>query len=147
MVCANSRYRVKTAMSTSRRIKRSEVKKITLQLLKQQNEKCVLCMQPIPPGMACLDHDHSTGEIRSVLCKNCNGMEGKIFNRANRAKRSMTVIEWTERLIKYWKYHSTPRHNLLHWTFKTAEEKRLETNAKARKRRALKKAKENLKKR
>lgn len=131
----------------SRKMKCSELKAITAKLLKQQNGKCVLCMQPIPPGQQCLDHDHATGEVRSVLCKNCNGMEGKIFNRANRAKRKLTVLQWLKRLIRYYELHATPQHNLIYFLHKTPEEKRLAKNAKARKRRALKKAKENLKKR
>lgn len=133
-------------MAHSRRIKRSEVKTITARLLRAQGGKCVLCQQKIPSGMQCLDHDHTTGDIRSVLCRNCNGMEGKIYNRANRAKRKLTVLQWLTRLCKYYIYHSISRHNLIHWSHKTAEEKRLDKNRKARLRRAKKKAKENLKK-
>jgi hypothetical protein len=49
------------------------------QLLEKQNGKCRICLQ-IPKGIhgsgrlkvLHVDHDHSTGEIRGLLCDNCN---------------------------------------------------------------------------
>jgi hypothetical protein len=88
-----------------------------------------------------LDHDHATGFIRDVLCLNCNGIEGKVFNLARRAKATLTVEEWLGNLLAYYQRHATPQHGgVLHHTHKTAEEKRLAINAKARKRRAKAKA-------
>lgn len=88
-----------------------------------------------------LDHDHQTGFLRDVLCLNCNGIEGKVFNLARRAKGNMTEVEWIENWLAYHKRHATPQHGgVLHHTHKTEEEKRLERNRKARLRRAKAKA-------
>lgn len=84
-----------------------------------------------------LDHDHQTGFLRDVLCRNCNGMEGKVFNLARRAKGTLTELEWLENFLAYHRRHAEPQHGgILHHTHKTAEEKRLARNAKARTRRA-----------
>jgi hypothetical protein len=112
-------------------------------LLRKQKRRCPLCdgvmggkgKQPV------LDHDHQTGYIRDVLCRNCNGMEGKVFNLARRAKNKFTEKEWLERLLAYYERHETPQHGgYLHPTHKTEAEKRLARNKKARERRAKLKA-------
>ncbi len=36
-----------------------------------QNNKCALCNK-IPTSKLCLDHDHITGRIRGLLCRECN---------------------------------------------------------------------------
>lgn len=88
-----------------------------------------------------LDHCHTTGFLRDVVCINCNGVEGKVFNLARRAKAGLTVEEWLRNLLSYYERHSTPQHGgVLHHTHKTEEEKRLARNAKARKARAKLKA-------
>jgi hypothetical protein len=98
-----------------------------------------LCPQPISTGEACLDHDHKSGLIRGVLCRNCNGIEGKIFNLANRAKRTLTTKDYLGRVILYWIKHETDHRGLYHPLHRTVEEKRLRTNRKARERRASRK--------
>lgn len=75
-----------------------------------------------------------------MLCRNCNGIEGKIFNLANRAKRNLEPKMWLGHLILYWIKHETDQTGLYHPLHKTVDEKRIATNAKARaKRAALKK--------
>ena len=130
-------------MSTARRLKTTEVAPAREILLKQQSRRCPLCdglmggkgKQPV------LDHDHGTGYVRDVLCRNCNGIEGKIFNLARRAKNGMTEHQWLFRLLHYYERHRTPQHGgILHPTHKTEAEKRLARNKKARERRAKLKA-------
>ena len=72
-----------------------------------------------------------------MLCRNCNGIEGKIFNLTNRAKRSLAPEMWLGRLIMYWLKHKEDQTGLYYPTFKTVDEKRELRNAKARKKRAL----------
>lgn len=45
-----------------------------LAILESQNGKCALCPKSLvfPDKGTHLDHDHLTGRIRGVLCKQCN---------------------------------------------------------------------------
>jgi hypothetical protein len=118
-----------------RRIKTAEIPIVKLALLKE-NSTCRLCPEQLTIASACLDHDHKTGLIRGILCRNCNGIEGKIFNLANRAKRTLTPKDFLGQIILYWIKHETDQTGLYHPLHKTVDEKRIATNAKARKRRA-----------
>lgn len=40
------------------------------ELLKKQNGVCAICLQPSTRFH--LDHNHTTGQVRAVLCNNCN---------------------------------------------------------------------------
>lgn len=125
-----------------RRLKTTEVAKARTLLKQKQQSICPLCKgkMGVKVKQPVLDHDHTTGFIRDVLCRNCNGMEGKVFNLSRRAKHKGTELEWLERLVEYYKRHRTPKHGgLLHPTHKTEAEKRLARNKKARERRRAKK--------
>ena len=42
-------------------------------LLENQNEKCKICNNECPTGKSlAVDHNHETGKVRGLLCKNCN---------------------------------------------------------------------------
>lgn len=80
-----------------------------------------------------MDHDHKSGAVRGVLCRNCNGIEGKIYNLANRAKRWRTVPEFIRSVLSYWEIHTDKGMDVvLHPMHKTDDEKRLLRNKKAR---------------
>jgi Recombination endonuclease VII len=119
-----------------RRIKTSEIPIVKQALLQRQHFKCCLCPESLTVASACLDHNHKTGLIRGVLCRNCNGIEGKIANLANRAKRTLTTKDFLGQVILYWIKHETDQTGLYHPLHKTADEKRERTNKKARDRRA-----------
>ena len=125
------------------RLRARDVSNVTKQLRVKQKQVCALCLCDLTEQEdknCVLDHDHKTGRIRSVLCRNCNGIEGKVYNLANRAKRRLTVQQWLTRLLKYYEYHATDRTGLLHPTHKTEEEKKAERLKKARARTAARKA-------
>ena len=56
---------------------------ITLQdyttMLEGQNNKCLICdtTNPGKKGVFFVDHNHNTGEVRGLLCNNCNSALGK----------------------------------------------------------------------
>lgn len=127
------------SLEARRRIKSSEIPIVKAALLKKQNKVCALCPEPLTLAFACLDHDHKTGLIRGVLCRNCNGIEGKIFNLANRAKRTLSTKDFLGKVILYWIKYETDHTGLYHPLHKTVDEKRIRANKKARERRANKK--------
>lgn len=123
-----------------RRIKKSEMAEVKKKLLRKQRGKCPLCKCELDdPADRCLDHDHKTGYIRALLCRNCNAMEGKVFNCSNRAKRDGTPLEWGTRVLDYWRTHAECQTGLLHPDHKTPDEKRISRNKKAAKARKRKK--------
>lgn len=120
------------------KMKRTDVVRVRTGLLKKQNGICPLCNEPIEDPV--LDHCHTTGFIRGVLCRNCNGIEGQITNRINRAKRNLTQEQWLENYAKYRRLHVKPQTNFIHHTFKTPDDKKLILSKKRRSRRANAKA-------
>ncbi len=47
-------------------------------LLAAQDERCAICRAEPRPGQALdVDHDHKTGKVRGLLCRNCNHGLGK----------------------------------------------------------------------
>jgi hypothetical protein len=121
------------------RINKKQADELRRAFIAAQNNKCALCRDTLEGKTACLDHDHGTGHIRSVLCLNCNGIEGKIFNLCRRGKRKHTETEFLTLVLYYWNASESYSQNPIHPTHRTAEEKRLARNAKARKKRASKK--------
>lgn len=100
-----------------------------------QNGFCWLCKIDLRCVTACLDHDHETGLIRGVLCQNCNGIEGKINNLARRAKRQREKADFINSVLAYWTCFADAPRVEVHPTHKTADEKRLRRNKKAKERR------------
>lgn len=97
--------------------------------------RCALCrisLRGFDSADICLDHCHVTGNIRGVLCRNCNGCEGKVFNLARRCKRDATPYWWLTQLVRYWKEHLESPSGVYHPTHKTSDEKRLLRNKRAR---------------
>lgn len=127
------------------RIKTKDIPDVKQDLLEKQNYLCGICGNDLSGYQGrdiCLDHCHTTGHIRGVLCRNCNGVEGKVYKLANRAKQGHAILVWLKRMIKYVEKHQKTPSGIIHPTHKTEDEKRLLRNKKARERRAKKKSKE-----
>jgi len=60
-----------------------------------QNGQCAICQKPPKGRDLDVDHDHNTGAIRGLLCRNCNLMLGKINDR----------VEVLEKAIQYLRKH------------------------------------------
>jgi hypothetical protein len=45
-----------------------------LRMIDSQNHQCACCNEELYPthGNICVDHDHSTGVVRKILCRSCN---------------------------------------------------------------------------
>lgn len=126
-------------MTVNVRITTAQIAPVRAKLLQAQKYKCPLCEGSMKGGgkKPALDHDHTTGYLRDVLCLNCNGMEGKIYNLARRAKGKLTEQQWIDNWVAYHARHQSPQHGgIFHPTHKSEEEKRIARNTKARKKRA-----------
>lgn len=122
------------------RLTKKQLKEYREKFSLSQDNKCSLCNVDLSTVVSCLDHDHGTGQIRSVLCLNCNGIEGKVYNLARRAKRERTPADFIKSLLKYWENWEMYPRGLLHPKHKTEEEKRESRNKKARLRNKKKKS-------
>lgn len=114
------------------RIKITDIPALRERLIEIQQGECFICRVKLDTVVACLDHDHTTGRIRAVLCGNCNGIEGKIFNLCRRAKRERDEPAFLQSILDYWEYWRKNPRSELHPTHKTPDEKRLRRNKKAR---------------
>jgi len=111
---------------------------VKAELLKEQGYRCAVCrhdLRRIESRNICLDHDHKTGIVRGVLCRGCNGAEGKIKNLATRFKKDLTMLQWLKNLVAYLEDHRIPQTEYLHSTFKTEAQKRALRNKRAKARR------------
>ena len=66
-------------------------------ILQDQNECCAVCgrhASVFVKGLA-VDHDHNTGQIRALLCSNCNTGLGNLGD----------DIEWVSKALQYLKNH------------------------------------------
>lgn len=122
-----------------RKLRYREIAGVRDEILQAQGHRCAICTIELANDAAVLDHCHITGAIRGVLCRNCNGIEGKVHNLARRAKRKWTPAWWLRQMLTYWAKHATDQTGLMHPTHKTAEDKRLRANKLARERRAANK--------
>lgn len=101
-----------------------------------QNGVCPLCrrnLTSLGSPNQCVDHDHDSGIIRGVLCRTCNGIEGKIRLLAIRAACKEGYVNFLIELGKYLGLHKEPQSNWIHPTHLTESEKKVKKLAKARK--------------
>ncbi|AIM51248.1 endonuclease VII [Lelliottia phage phD2B] len=121
------------------KLKAKEVPEFKKELAKAQGNKCPLCggsLLAITAVNRVLDHDHETGFCRAVVCRGCNGAEGKILNvisgygKAGNSRYHQ--IEWLRNLLNYWELHRTPQTDKIYHLHKSAAELREAKNRKAR---------------
>ena len=82
-------------------------------MIQQQNNKCALCEQELDSPV--LDHRHSDGLIRAVLCRGCNSLEGKLTNNLPRSR--MTDIK-LHNFLKNYESYVNQTSDLIHPTYK-----------------------------
>jgi len=62
---------------------------------KQQGDKCMICGKTTKENGKSLavDHNHSTGKIRDLLCANCNAAIGFLQDNPIIAQQSVTYLK------------------------------------------------------
>ena len=132
---------------------------VTMMLLKRQDGKCLVCGRAInvkTQGRSsdyAADHDHKSGEIRGVLHRACNSVEGKVRHAISRwggtGSDELAMIEHMEGLAKYLRecHEGTRTTGLEYPDHKSPEQKAEAARLKRNKQYAAKKAAEAMAKR
>ena len=88
----------------------------------QQKYICPICSGTLAAGITALDHCHTNGQIRSVLCLTCNRSEGKV-RLAMRYMAKKTHLVWRDevkflrRLANYLEHHNNNPSGVYHPTY------------------------------
>ena len=62
-------------------------------MLEAQGGTCAICdMECVSGRHLAIDHDHETGEIRKLLCTNCNTAIGKLGDSSDLAQRAVEYL-------------------------------------------------------
>jgi bifunctional DNA-binding transcriptional regulator/antitoxin component of YhaV-PrlF toxin-antitoxin module len=65
-----------------------------LELLNQQNGHCAICNKPPKEGRNLdVDHNHETGEVRGLLCNNCNRALGHFQESKEILQKAVNYLE------------------------------------------------------
>lgn len=117
-------------MTTPTQLRDTQVDPLRKAKTAKQKYRCPICRGSLAHGLNALDHDHKTGQVRSVLCQSCNVSEGKVLAGikfrtpfANMAYKDPK--QWLLNLVAYWEYHETHPSMVIHPTFdlKTGKQK------------------------
>lgn len=111
------------------KLKHSDIAQVRADLLTQQHGLCGLCGEIIHTGQAVLDHDHKSGQIRGVLHRGCNALEGQIVNAL---PRNLITPERLAVIFQRWAQYHQDLKPMLH-------PKHREPGTKTKKRKNLKK--------
>ena len=59
---------------------------------KDQGGVCAICYEPAE-GRLYVDHDHETGEVRGLLCRDCNSALGLLRDNTDRMRSAIKYLE------------------------------------------------------
>lgn len=62
-------------------------------LLNKQNHRCAICKQPPTIKRLAVDHCHTTGKVRGLLCFNCNVGLGKFREDTALLRKAVVYLE------------------------------------------------------
>jgi hypothetical protein len=64
-----------------------------LEILEKVGYKCAICQDSVTVENSQLDHNHETGDVRGILCINCNLMLGHSKDNADILKRAVQYLD------------------------------------------------------
>lgn len=70
-------------------------------LIAAQDGRCAICSKPCVSGrQLAVDHNHETGQVRGLLCANCNRGIGLLQDSADNARSAAEYLtRWTTRAV------------------------------------------------
>ena len=74
----NKEYYLRNSTANARKRRFGVTQEDFDKMLEQQDNKCVICYTALDQS-ACVDHCHTTGVVRGLLCRKCNAALG-LFN-------------------------------------------------------------------
>lgn len=114
------------------RARPKDIKPLREQYLKDQMGLCAICREPIEPDQAVLDHDHTTGYIRSVLHRGCNAYIGHM---ENNQRRNLITPSRLANILNNFQNYVQSHKDILHPTHRTPEERKARAKKRAKRRR------------
>jgi hypothetical protein len=63
------------------------------QIVAEQHGRCACCGDVLVPKATHVDHDHTTGQVRGVLCQPCNLAEGYLKGSSLRARKLAAYLD------------------------------------------------------
>jgi hypothetical protein len=65
------------------------------EMLRLQNNQCAICQRPQSDMIRkfCVDHNHTTGEVRDLLCPECNSLIGMAKENKDILLKAISYIE------------------------------------------------------
>lgn len=71
-----AKYRHESQSERARRSRYGLTAEALKALLQSQNDRCAICLSDFRGRKMAVDHDHSSGAVRGLLCLPCNGSLG-----------------------------------------------------------------------
>lgn len=62
-------------------------------MVEAQGGRCAICDHPPADGVLRVDHCHTTGEIRGLLCRHCNLALGNMRDDISRLRKAISYLE------------------------------------------------------
>ena len=91
-------WRRKNWVTANRRLKRrGATQQLYDELYEAQHGCCAICSEPEEKfSWLCIDHDHTTGRIRGLLCPNCNRGIGLLKDSSELLQKAQHYLEFAK---------------------------------------------------
>jgi len=109
-------------MTALRELKDTDLPKYRRSIAIKQKYLCGICGCSLGGVRTALDHCHSKGHLRGMLCSQCNQAEGRMRKSAQIRVQSTHLIrsdfiQWMKNLIDYLEHHDQHPSKVIHPTY------------------------------